>query len=857
MSKSTAVVALEPEAAPAKAKVFYVYGVNQEYHQVLLPPDQILDDTNQVRQYENEEEFLELVASIAVQGILQPLMVEPLSLALPASQPLDEEGVEPARYRIVTGHRRLKAARHLGLAVVLCLVRTWPAATSAAIGAFGQAVTTKSGQGQSAGYYRLLAQLTENRARADTDPYDEALALKTAKVLADIQVAEELLLGVDGDIELPKGYLSAEDLDEGKLTNYQCLNLYEAHLGDLIKLLTDPAIAPRLSGGVVYRVDTEKAKSKTKSKASKPEEWAPPDEVLSASASERKSESGPAKYALLDQALAHWETIEKACGFSKSTRVALIRLLGVMPELVSVVRENCPKPVSPWAVRTRLMALAAVPGQYQKAVVTALVQELAFSSQSQNAENAEALDPKVIGLVAQALKDPGLAELSGAEAGLVELDIPRLVALALAYPAASGAELALRYKNPDGVLAGLAPGASVLSAQTLEGAHATHSFPLAQVVEDDQLAPPGHHETGSGGGYPPARQGQGGSANFGGGRGAGYGRGRGGGGNGYGGGGGFGDDYGYGGGGGFGGGVEEADLDELEGFQVEGLGKGELSPGVQLELEELGVSEAGQLSVATLHPQDQLKLVQMLRQYPHAQKLKGKLRQIVRLMREEGFSLEGAIAEVLPPGWAEEAAEKEAKTIPPHHWPGPASAGDGALDGGEDEEEEESAQTTAFGLGDGEDTAWLGELSPNLRVEFLSRIESNPTVIRRIGKLENGEDRVVLVETLLAYPEFSAKTIYRLISQISKGVPLPEALEEALGEVPPVYVDTRSEDEKREEAMNKFLIGVSDLIEGLDLLKAQAGGGQLHNLPQPLASQVWEAVSWVVTALKDADIPLE
>jgi hypothetical protein len=123
-------------------------------------------------------------------------------------------------------------------------------------------------------------------------------------------------------------------------------------------------------------------------------------------------------------------------------------------------------------------------------------------------------------------------------------------------------------------------------------------------------------------------------------------------------------------------------------------------------------------------------------------------------------------------------------------------------------------------------------------------------MLSRIGKLESAQDRAALVEVLVANPTFEARTIYRLISQLAKGVPLSVAVEEALGQAPPAYVDTRSDEEKREEALAKFLIGVSDLIEGLDLLKALAPQGDLTQLPGPYQAQVVEAMGWVMTALE-------
>jgi hypothetical protein len=96
------------------------------------------------------------------------------------------------------------------------------------------------------------------------------------------------------------------------------------------------------------------------------------------------------------------------------------------------------------------------------------------------------------------------------------------------------------------------------------------------------------------------------------------------------------DGDGYGGGGGL-----PSDLDATSGFSLEGL-EAELPPELAAELEAMGLSETAQRSIATLDPADRPKLVEMLRQNPE---LSGKLRSIVKLMRDEGYSLDAALRE--------------------------------------------------------------------------------------------------------------------------------------------------------------------------------------------------------------------
>ena len=79
----------------------------------------------------------DLVASIRTRGILQPLLVRP--------HPND-----PARFQIIAGERRWRAAQEVGLAVVPCLIRSMTDADATA------------------------AALVENLQRVDLDPIEEA-----------------------------------------------------------------------------------------------------------------------------------------------------------------------------------------------------------------------------------------------------------------------------------------------------------------------------------------------------------------------------------------------------------------------------------------------------------------------------------------------------------------------------------------------------------------------------------------------------------------------------------------------------------------------------------------------------------
>ena len=96
-----------PEAPPAPAGG----GIGRVAAQQLAI-DQIAPNPYQPRREFPADDLAELAASIARQGILQPLLVAP------ASEPAAERP-----YVLVAGERRLRAARQAGLANVPCIIR--------------------------------------------------------------------------------------------------------------------------------------------------------------------------------------------------------------------------------------------------------------------------------------------------------------------------------------------------------------------------------------------------------------------------------------------------------------------------------------------------------------------------------------------------------------------------------------------------------------------------------------------------------------------------------------------------------------------------------------------------------------
>jgi len=487
------------------------------YIQLTLSPGEILPDPNQPRVYNNDADFTDLLASVAEQGILQPIQVA----QLPGGQ-----------YRIIAGSRRLAAALQLGLPAIPCLVRTAPLSD----------------------YTRLLSQLAENRVRADTDPYDEAIALKTAKVLADIQAATLHLATLEGLIVPTTPEAQTE-------TNHERLERNVAYLEHLTALMTSPEVAPSLPKEIVY---LDKA-------------------------------SG--EYRLSTQALTAWGQLEQACGLSKSKRISLVRLAQVKPKVVELVRKEGGATLAPWVLRQRLSALAGVAPDYQQTAVESLLAQ------------GQSLVPELLERLAQALEQ---LELEGEATGI---DLPRLVTLLLSTPDGGAIDLSQLKPGadpePTDDLDELMDMLGYAVVPTPSAARPNLSTDFTERSGDEGGGKPGKKRD-----TPRAGRDDEGED--------------------------YGDEGGYGGGGG---GGLPPDLDATEGFSLEGQ-ETELPPELAAELEAMGLSDSAKLSIASLDPADRPKLVEMLRQHPE---MSGRLRSIVKLMREEGYSLEAAMREYQKP----------------------------------------------------------------------------------------------------------------------------------------------------------------------------------------------------------------
>lgn len=128
-----------PSAPPASVEA--VTGVPKQ-----LAIEAIEPNREQPRKHFDDERMRELADSILAQGIIQPIVVTPLHASLSGAAP------GQARYQIIAGERRWRAAQLAGLHEVPVVIRDTPEAE------------------------RLELALVENLQRADLDPIEEARA---------------------------------------------------------------------------------------------------------------------------------------------------------------------------------------------------------------------------------------------------------------------------------------------------------------------------------------------------------------------------------------------------------------------------------------------------------------------------------------------------------------------------------------------------------------------------------------------------------------------------------------------------------------------------------------------------------
>jgi len=143
---------------------------------VMVPVSEIADCPSPVRFEYAEQDILELAASIAQVGLLQPILVR-----------IGKKG-----YEVVAGQRRLLACRRAGVSEIPCMVRE-----------------------ESGGESALLA-MTENLVRRDMNVVEEAVAC--AKWMQETgQSAEVLAERLGRDRSYVSKRVAILDMDEGTL----------------------------------------------------------------------------------------------------------------------------------------------------------------------------------------------------------------------------------------------------------------------------------------------------------------------------------------------------------------------------------------------------------------------------------------------------------------------------------------------------------------------------------------------------------------------------------------------------------------------------------------------------------------
>lgn len=110
---------------------------------VTLDIDALQPNIHQPRHHFDQTALEELAASIKTQGLIQPVLVRPLSL--------------PGQYELVAGERRWRASRMAGLETIACIVRRMD------------------------DYESMAIALIENLQREDLNPIEEARALGQIK----------------------------------------------------------------------------------------------------------------------------------------------------------------------------------------------------------------------------------------------------------------------------------------------------------------------------------------------------------------------------------------------------------------------------------------------------------------------------------------------------------------------------------------------------------------------------------------------------------------------------------------------------------------------------------------------------
>ncbi len=156
--------ALRPSPAPPAAQL---HGPATE-ELAKLPVDQLQRGRYQPRLDMRPETLQELADSIKAQGVVQPIVVRPIdgqSIAGEARAPGGEAGMRTARYEIIAGERRWRAAQMAGLTEIPAVIRRIPDEAAIAVA------------------------LIENIQRENLNPLEEARALD--RLIREFQVTHQ------------------------------------------------------------------------------------------------------------------------------------------------------------------------------------------------------------------------------------------------------------------------------------------------------------------------------------------------------------------------------------------------------------------------------------------------------------------------------------------------------------------------------------------------------------------------------------------------------------------------------------------------------------------------------------------
>jgi ParB family chromosome partitioning protein len=238
----------DDSTSPRPVDVFFPDGRTDDQELLAVPgarlayisPSDVIPNPQQPRSQFNEEELAELVVSIREVGLLQPIVVRPLTGA--------EKG-QP-QYELIMGERRLRASKELGLEAIPAIVRN------------------------TANENMLRDALLENLHRANLNAIEEASAYQ--QLLEDFGITQEQLAGrigrsrpqITNTIRLLKLPVSVQNrVASGVLSAGHARAILAAGDSDAMERLSDKIVNEELS--------VRQAESAASAAAPKPKRAAP------------------------------------------------------------------------------------------------------------------------------------------------------------------------------------------------------------------------------------------------------------------------------------------------------------------------------------------------------------------------------------------------------------------------------------------------------------------------------------------------------------------------------------------------------------------------------------------------------